>query len=125
MLRFMLQKLMHKKGLVISLLIGNILLIAVASSHAMYRSASLQRMLTNEFIEIVEQTNEHPLMFTLTHSVNKLSSTESFFETKQVAETLCESFGVPEEILVNKTPCFNGKGFCSLQIKNKHSFLRF
>lgn len=101
MLRFMLQKLIHKKGLVISLLIGNILLIAVAASHAMYRSASLQRMLTNEFIEIVEETNEHPLMFTFTHSVNKLSSTESFFETKQIAESLCENFGLPQEILVN------------------------
>lgn len=101
MLRFMLQKLMHKKGLVISLLIGNILLIAVASSHAMYKSSSLQRMLTNEFTEIVEETNKHPLMFTLTHSVNKLNSSAAFFETKQVAESLCDYFGLPEEIFVN------------------------
>ena len=101
MLRFMFQKLMHKKGLVFSLLIGNILLIAVASSHSMYRSSSLQRMLTDEFAKVVEETNEHPLMVTLTYSIKKLTSTTPFWETKQMTEHLSESFGLPEEILVS------------------------
>lgn len=107
MLRFMLQKLMHKKGLVLSLLIGNILLIAVASSHSMYKSSSLQRMLTNEFVKVVEETNEHPLMVTLTYSVKKLVSTTPFWETKNTVEHLSESFGLPEEMLVS-TYFFSG-----------------
>ncbi|MBE5947865.1 MAG: FtsX-like permease family protein [Lachnospiraceae bacterium] len=101
MLRFMFQKLMHKKGLVFSLLIGNILLIAVAASHSMYKSSSLQRMLTDEFAQVVEETNEHPLMVTLTYSVKKLVPTTPFWETKQLAENLCDIFGLPEEILVS------------------------
>ena len=101
MLRFMLQKLMHKKGLVLSLLIGNILLIAVASSHSMYKSSSLQRMLTDEFAKVVEETNEHPLMVTMTYNVKKLTSTVPFWETKQIAANLSADFGLPEEILVS------------------------
>lgn len=97
----MLQKLMHKKGLVVSLLIGNILLIAIASSHAMYKSASLQRMLTDEFVKVVEETNKHPMMFTITYNIKKMTDTSSFWDTKQVAENLCDYFNVPEEILVS------------------------
>ncbi|MBQ9764630.1 MAG: ABC transporter permease [Lachnospiraceae bacterium] len=101
MLRFMLQKLMHKKGLVFSLLIGNILLIAIASSHAMYKNASLQRMLTDEFTKVVEETNTHPAMFTFTYNVKKLTPTNDFWYTKDMIENLCSSINVPEQIVVN------------------------
>ena len=47
----MLQKIIHKKWMVLCLLIGNILLIAVTVSQPMYRSASFQRMLNEEFNE--------------------------------------------------------------------------
>jgi len=101
MLRFMLQKLMHKKGLVLSLLIGNILLIAIASSHAMYKDASLNRMLTDEFVKVVEETNAHPVMFTFSYTVKKLTPTHDFWTTRELAQTLCERLNLPEQIVVS------------------------
>ena len=58
MLRFLIQKLLHKKWMVVSLLIGNILLIAIAVSHPMYKRAALNRMLTDEFETYIAQTGE-------------------------------------------------------------------
>lgn len=49
MFSLMIQKLLHKKWMVLCLLIGNILLISVAVSHPMYRVSSFQKMLTDEF----------------------------------------------------------------------------
>ena len=46
MLRFVLHKLISKKWLALCLLIGNILLVAVASSNPLYTDAVLQRALT-------------------------------------------------------------------------------
>lgn len=48
MFRLMLQKLLHKKWMVFCLLIGNVLLIATATSYPMYKNASLKKMLDNE-----------------------------------------------------------------------------
>ncbi len=101
MLRFMLQKLMHKKGLVLSLLIGNILLIAIASSHAMYKDASLKRMLTDEFTKVVAEKNTHPAMYTFNYTVKKLTPTNDFWTTRDMVNNLCASIGVPEQIVVS------------------------
>ncbi|NTV77550.1 MAG: FtsX-like permease family protein, partial [Clostridiales bacterium] len=60
MFRLMLQKIIHKKWMVLCLLIGNILLIAVTVSQPMYRSASFQRMLSEEFKEEKEETDRWP-----------------------------------------------------------------
>lgn len=52
MIRFLMQKLLHKKWMVVSLLIGNVLLIAIACSNPMYKNASLQRTLTKSFEDL-------------------------------------------------------------------------
>ncbi|MBQ7955632.1 MAG: FtsX-like permease family protein [Lachnospiraceae bacterium] len=49
MLRVMLQKLWHKKWMVLCLLLGSLLLIATVVSFPMYRSAAFDRMLQDEF----------------------------------------------------------------------------
>ena len=46
MLRFVLNKLLNKKWMAVCLLIGNLLLIAVAASNPTYSAAILQRTLT-------------------------------------------------------------------------------
>jgi len=96
----MFHKLMHKKGLVISLLIGNILLVAIASSHAIYKNAALHRMLTDEFTKVVEEQNIHPVMFTISCELDKTSSSQRFLDGKALAEGLCDSLGVDEEITI-------------------------
>ncbi|MCM1568214.1 MAG: ABC transporter permease [Roseburia sp.] len=49
MLRVMLQKLWHKKWMVLCLLLGSLLLIATVVSFPLYRGAAFDRMLTDEF----------------------------------------------------------------------------
>lgn len=60
MFRLMLQKITHKKWMILCLLIGNILLIAVAICHPMYQSASARRMLRDEFEIYIEENEIYP-----------------------------------------------------------------
>lgn len=67
MFSLMLHKIMHKKWMVLCLLIGNILLISVASSYPMYRVSSFQRMLTDEFDAYGEAKGRWPAVFSVTY----------------------------------------------------------
>ncbi len=100
MIRIMLQKLLHKKWMVISLLIGNILLVAVAVSHPMYKEASLQRMLTDEFTTYLGDENENPAKLTLTGRVRKSSGKVDYQRTWELAESICRQLDVTESLRV-------------------------
>lgn len=71
MFSLMLHKLMHKKWMVLCLLIGNILLISVAASYPMYRVSSFQKMLTDEFDNYKEEENCWPAVFSVSYSTLK------------------------------------------------------
>ncbi|HKM03392.1 MAG TPA: FtsX-like permease family protein [Lachnospiraceae bacterium] len=71
MIKLMLQKLLHKKWMVLCLLIGNTLLIAIAASHPMYRDASFQKMLTNEFVNFEDTTQTWPAHFSMSLVIQK------------------------------------------------------
>lgn len=58
MFRLMLQKLLHKKWMVFCLLIGNVLLIATATSYPMYKNASLKKMLDKELTTYSEEAED-------------------------------------------------------------------
>ena len=62
MFHLMLQKILHKKWMAASLLIGNILLVAIAVSHPMYQEASRNRMLTDEFANYMKDNNAYPMI---------------------------------------------------------------
>lgn len=49
--------------MVLSLLVGNILLVAVAVSYPMYRNSSFQRMLTDEFENYREKNAVWPAVW--------------------------------------------------------------
>ncbi len=100
MIRIMLQKLLHKKWMVISLLIGNILLIAVAVSHPMYKEASLQRMLSDEFTTYLGETNENPAKVTLTGRVRKSSGKADYQKVYELSQTLCSQLSLTESLRV-------------------------
>lgn len=68
MLTLIFQKLLHKKWMVLCLLIGDILLVAVAVSYPMYRSSSFQRMLTDEFAQYRESEGEWPAVWGVSHT---------------------------------------------------------
>ena len=75
MLRFIKQKLLHKKWMVISLLIGNLLLIAIACSNPMYQGAALQKTLSSKLANYIQSENDNPgvLSFTANLKGQKLS----------------------------------------------------
>lgn len=94
MLRFLVQKLLHKKWMVLSLLIGNILLISIAVSHPMYKRAALNRMLTDEFRFYIEQNAEYPgiLSYSLTRKEQGMDTFNSVEALYQDAEN---ALGMP------------------------------
>jgi putative ABC transport system permease protein len=56
MFKFVLEKLLHKKWIILCLLIGNVLLVGIASCNPMYMRASLQKMLTSSLNAYLEET---------------------------------------------------------------------
>lgn len=98
MIRIMLQKLLHKKWMVISLLIGNILLIAIAVSHPMYKDASLQRMLTDEFTSYLKENNENPALLSIVGRVRKSDGFADYQKMKELSETICGELGLTEQL---------------------------
>lgn len=78
MFSLMLHKLMHKKWMVLCLLIGNILLISVAASYPLYRVSSFQKMLTDEFENYKEEENRWPAIFSVDYSTLKGGGKTSF-----------------------------------------------
>ena len=62
MLKVMLQKLWHKKWMVICLLLGCILLIATVVSFPLYRNAAFDRMLRDEFEDYLSETGLWPCL---------------------------------------------------------------
>lgn len=65
MLRFVIQKMLNKKWMVLSLLIGNILLISIAAANPLYTDAVLQRTLTTYFSNSISQNNRYPMTYVI------------------------------------------------------------
>jgi len=78
MIRFMLQKLRHKKWMVLCLLIGNILLIAVAASQSIYKTASFERMLKEEFEKEQSENGRWPFLLSTAETVDGVENVENF-----------------------------------------------
>ena len=93
MIRFLFQKIINKKWLLISLIIGYILLIAIAASHPMYKDASLQRMLTDEFENVIENKNMYPALITLRGTADKGNNTE-FNTLDDLSRTVCDKLSI-------------------------------
>lgn len=110
MLRFMLQKLLHKKWLVICLLIGNILLIAITASYPMYKDASLQKMLITEFNNYMEKNKVYPSSIVLKHRIDTAGHIDDFWSMDERSKTICDELGLTFENRVVEYRTENGKG---------------
>ena len=66
MFKFVFNKMLNKKWMVLSLLIGNILLISIACVNPMYTQAVLQRMLTRNLADYMEENNRYPGTISIT-----------------------------------------------------------
>ncbi len=95
MFSLMLHKLMHKKWMVLCLLIGNILLMAVAASYPLYRVSSFQKMLTDEFVQYGEENRCWPAVFTVNHTIVKGGRDNGFAQVEEEALKAVEMLAVP------------------------------
>lgn len=105
MLRFVFRKMLHKKWLMAALLIGNILLVAIAAGSPMYTDAALQRMLTNTMEDYVVQNGRYPttVYFLSTLSANARADSaglSAFLGEDALAHSLPEELGLPSRWLV-------------------------
>lgn len=94
MFSLMLHKLMHKKWMVLCLLIGNILLIAVASSYPLYRVSSFQKMLTDEFRDYEEEEGHCSTIFNVSYSTLKGGGKMAFSEMEKHAFAAAEKLNL-------------------------------
>lgn len=102
MIRFIKQKLIHKKWMVVCLLIGNILLAAIASSNPMYRDAALEKTLKSKFSKYIEETNTSPGILTFRASMNEGKGQEKEYKRMlDIASQAAEELGVEQDFLIN------------------------
>ncbi|MBQ6660937.1 MAG: hypothetical protein IJM57_05865 [Lachnospiraceae bacterium] len=98
MVRFIIQKLLNKKWLILSILIGNILLIGIACCNPMYTKAALRKLLTKRMNNYLEENNKYPGLITIDAKLsNKQVSTKhsKYFESYlNVADKAEEMFGL-------------------------------
>ena len=82
MLTFLLKKLKQKKWMVFCLFIGNILLVAVVISHPLYKQATLDKMLEDEFRNYISDNSINPGMIktSLTRTKDNYDDFMSFRE---------------------------------------------
>lgn len=65
MIHFIAQKLLNKKWLILCILIGNVLLVAIASCNPMYTKAALQKMLTTKMDNYIDEEQKYPGLLTV------------------------------------------------------------
>lgn len=101
MIRFIKQKLLHKKWMVISLLIGNILLVAIASSNPMYQNAALQKTLFSKINTYIQKENANPGVLEFESTMKGREGQETEYKNLQaMAEGAAERLDVEQTALV-------------------------
>ena len=103
MFRLMLQKLLHKKWMVLCLLIGNVLLIATATIYPMYKDASLKRMLDDDLERYMKENNDCNVMNFFLSSQNG-SNTNGYRSMISRGDSVVNTVGVD---IKNKVSHYN------------------
>lgn len=88
--------------MVVCLLIGNILLAAIASSNPMYRDAALEKTLKSKYSAYIEKKNAYPGVITFQASMDAgKGHEEDFIDMKNTAEKSAETLGVDQKYLIS------------------------
>lgn len=98
MLSFVLQKIRNKKWMMLSLFLGNLLLVAIAAANPMYSQAALQRTFSQNLSQHFAQTNKHPGIVTAeSHGAAYGKVDYELVDKMQVKfDEMLEVLGVPE-----------------------------
>ena len=111
LIRFIKQKLIHKKWMVVCLLIGNILLAAISSSNPMYRDAALEKTLKSKYSDYIERTNAYPGVITFDASMDAgKGHEEDYKKMKDIANSAEDTLGVEKQYLIEFTATMKVRG---------------
>ena len=102
MLSFLFRKMWNNKWMMLSLLVGNILLIGIVSSAPMYVRATLQRVLVRDMQQFQLTRGQFPALATFTYSFTNTEPRppqEIYFETR--------NYIIPEVIELLEVPMLN------------------
>lgn len=112
MLRFIKQKLLHKKWMVISLLIGNLLLIAIACSNPMYQGAALQKTLSSKLANYIQTENDNPGVLNFTANLKgQKEQAEEYKMLSEMAENAADNLNVEQTFLIKQHISSKTRGY--------------
>ncbi len=112
MIHFIRQKLLHKKWMVISLLIGNILLIAIACSNPMYQGAALQKTLNSKLDKFIQENNENPGVVSFVANMKGQDGQEKEYESmRKEANEAAERLNVEQNYLIQFNESAKTRGY--------------
>ena len=97
MLRVMLQKLWHKKWMVLCMLLGSLLLIATVISFPLYRTAAFDRMLQDELEAYMTAQGAWPTMNEITLISKKDNGGKTIGKVEKLMEEIYGELGVREK----------------------------
>ncbi len=92
MFQYLLQKIINKKWMIISQLIGIVLLIGIATSNPMYLNAALSRMLTDEFNAKVEKNQTWPFEIVTSKDFDVNTKTADVNKVNDFMQQIPDSF---------------------------------
>lgn len=93
----MLEKLMSKKWMNLSLFLGTVLLIATVVSFPLYRTAAYDRMLRDEFQNALADTGEWPAMNEMSVVSKKDAEGKTISRLEEFCGKLCAELGVTQK----------------------------
>lgn len=97
MLKVMLQKLWHKKWIVLCLIMGSMLLTATVISFPLYRNAAFNRMLIDEFQNYLTEQGEWPAKNQLIVRFKKDKGGKNISRTESFVKGIYDDLGVKEK----------------------------
>lgn len=127
MLSFVFRKIGSKKWMVISLLIGNLLMIAIAAASPMYSQAVLQRTLTRNLSDYYVERNSYPGLMVLRGSYAAAGKKEEEFQkidrAGRMMEELREELDVPALFIVTQYYKGNVKAIHEVPVEGRKNEL--
>lgn len=113
MLAFVKNKIFSKKWMVISLLIGNILLISIAACSPMYSDAVLQRMLNRDLLTLMQTSGKHPGLIEFRSAYDD-GVRDKTFENMEKNAAMAEQFAQEEIVPVTESiSCYYKTGLAA------------
>lgn len=97
MLKVTLQKIWHKKWMVLCMLLGCILLIATVVSFPLYRHAAFDRMLQDEFNQYVDETGLWPCIDRMTVSIKQDREGATIKKMESALQDMGKGLGVTDK----------------------------